>query len=187
MIKVNLLRDHTARVRKTFAKPTVSRMGLAFLAMLVLAAGAMAAWTYYVNQQITTGTEKRTQLRAEDARLKMLKKEIEKYDKLKQLRMNRINVIEKLKEDQSGPVVLLNTVIRSIPLNADLFLTSLDQKEGSVKIAGHTQQPGVIPDLMNNLAASGIFASVDLELIERKDDTSRFSLLCTSIQKPQAE
>jgi len=187
MIKVNLLKDHTARARKTFVKPTVSRMGLAFLAMVLLAGGAMAAWTYMVKQQIAAGTEKRAQLRTEDARLKTLKKEIEKYDKLKQLRLNRINVIEKLKEDQSGPVLLLNTVIRSLPLNADIYLTSLDQKEGSVKIVGHTLQPGVIPDLMNNLAASGIFASVDLELIERRDDTSRFSLLCTSIKKPQAE
>jgi Tfp pilus assembly protein PilN len=187
MIKVNLLKDHTARTRKTFVKPTVSRMGLVFLAIFVVAAGAMAAWTYYVQQQIATGTAKRTELRAADARLNVLKKEIEKYDQLKQLRLNRIRVIERLKENQGGPVLLLNTVIRSIPLNADLWLTSLEQKSEGVKIIGHTLQAEVVPDLMNNLTASGIFESVDLELIERKDDTTRFSLLCTSIKKPQAE
>jgi Tfp pilus assembly protein PilN len=188
MIKVNLLRDHTARARKTFAKPTVSPIGLVFLAIFILAAGTMAAWTYYVSRQIATGTAKRIQLRNEDARLKAIEGENEKYSKLKQERERRITVIEKLKEDQGGPVLLMNTVIRSIPPNVDLWLISLTQKSENVKIVGYTPQAEVIPDLMNNLTASGIFASVDLELIERNNnDTSKFSLLCSSIKKPQAE
>jgi Tfp pilus assembly protein PilN len=189
MIKVNLLKDQTARVRKTFAKPSVSWIGLVYVAIFLLAAGSMAAWTYYVKQQITAGTEKRDQLQSQYEKLKELQKKIAAYDKLKQQRLDRIKVIERLKEDQSGPVLLLNAVIRSIPQNAELHLTSLTQKSDSVKIIGFTQQAEVIPDLMNNLAATGIFASVELELIERKDkdEASRFSLFCTSIKKPQAE
>jgi Tfp pilus assembly protein PilN len=167
MIKVNLLRDQTVRVRKTFAKSNVSRTGLIFLAIFLVSAGAMGTWAFYVNRQIAAG--------------------IVKFEKLKQLRQSRIDVIEKLKEGQSGPVLLLNTLIQSIPRDGDLWLTSLTQKSGIIKIVGQTRIPEVIPDLMRNLTASGIFASVDLELIERQEDSSKFSLICTSIKKPQAE
>ena len=187
MIKVNLLIDQTARVRKTFVKPTVSRIGLLFLAIFLLAAGAMGAWTYYINRQVAMGTEKREKLRREEARLKVLKKEIAKFDKLKKQRQSRIDVIERLKENQTGPVLLLNTVIQCIPRNGVLWLTSLTQKSDRVKIVGFTQNTEVIPDLMSNLTASGIFKTVDLEQIESQKDASRFSLLCTSIKKPQAE
>jgi Tfp pilus assembly protein PilN len=187
MIKVNLLKDQTARVRKTFVKPTVSRIGLIFLAIFLLAAGSMGTWSFYIHRQVKIGTEKRNKLRIEEARLQALKKEIQKYEKMKRLRQSRIDVIEKLKEDQTGPVLLLNTVIQSIPRDGLLWLTSLIQKDDSIKIVGYTQHMEVIPDLMNNLVASGIFQSVDLEEIESQQDASRFSLLCKSIQKPQAE
>jgi Tfp pilus assembly protein PilN len=187
MIKVNLLRDHTVRARKTFATPKVTPIGLIFLAIFVLAAIAIGTWTVYINQQIAKDTKNRNNLRIEDARLKAIEGENAKYSKTKHELERRIAVIEKLKEDQSGPVLLLNTVIRSIPPNADLWITSLTQKTESIKIVGYTPQAEKIPDLMNNLVASGIFAGVDLELIERNNDISKFSLLCTSTKKPQAE
>jgi Tfp pilus assembly protein PilN len=187
MIKVNLLKDQTARVRKTFAKPTVSRTGLIFLAIFLLSAGGMGAWSLYIHREITAGIAKRQKLRIEEARLETLKKEIQKYEKLKQQRQSRIDVIEKLKESQTGPVQLLNTVIHSIPRDGVLWLTSLTQKGDQVQIVGYTEHTEVIPDLMSNLTASGFFKSVDLELIESERDASKFSLLCKSTTKPQAE
>jgi Tfp pilus assembly protein PilN len=187
MIKVNLLKDQTARVRKTFVKPTVSRIGLIFLAIFLLAAGAMGTWTFYIHQQVNAGIAKRNKLRIEEARLQALKKEIQKFEKLKQQRLSRIEVIEKLKEEQTGPVLLLNTVLHSIPKDGVLWLTSLTQKDNRITIVGYTQHTEVIPDLMSNLSSSGYFQNVDLELIERQKDASKFSLLCTSIKKSQAE
>jgi Tfp pilus assembly protein PilN len=187
MIKVNLLKDQTAPVRKTFVKPTVSRIGLIFCAIFLLAAAAMGTWSYYIHQQVQTGREKVKRLRIEEARLQELKQEIDKYEKMKQLRQSRIDVIEKLKENQTGPVLLLNSVIQSIPRDGVLWLTSLTQKSDRIKIVGYTQQTEVIPDFMSNLTASGIFKSVDLELIESDKEASKFSLACTSMTKPQAE
>jgi type IV pilus assembly protein PilN len=187
MIKVNLLKDQTARVRKTTPRLNISWIGLVFLAIFLLGAGCMAAWTYTVKRQIDAGAKTRDQLQKEYDQLKDLQKKVAAYDKLKQQRLDRIRVIEELKEGQSGPVLLLNAVIRSIPQNAELFLTSVTQKSDSIKIVGQTPRAEVIPDLMNNLIASGIFSIVDLELIDRKEDTSRFSLNCTSAKKPQAE
>jgi len=187
MIKVNLLKDHTVRVRNVFAKPTVSRMGLVLLAVFLLAAAAMALWTRHVNRQIDEGVKSRDELRMADEELKRLNAEIARYSKLKAQLDDRTHAIDNLQQERTGPVLLLNAVIRSIPQNAEIWLTSLTQKSDSIKIIGQTPQAEVIPDLMINLTASGIFATVDLELIERSNDTSRFSLFCTSAKKSQAE
>jgi Tfp pilus assembly protein PilN len=175
MIKVNLLKDQTAQVRKSFVQPKVSRTGLTFLAIFVLAAAAMGTWTLYIRHQVQA------------ARLQVLRQEIVKYQKLKQIRQNRIDVIEKLKENQKGPVLLLNSVIQSIPKDGDLWLTSLNQVADQIKIVGFTQRTEVIPDFMVNLSATGFFQSVDLEVIERQKEASKFSLICVSLTKPQAE
>jgi type IV pilus assembly protein PilN len=187
MIKVNLLRDHTAREHKTFANPTVSRMGFLLLAIFLLAAGAMAYWTYDINLQIVDRTEKRIQLRRANDELKRLNAEIDKYAKLISQIEERTRAIDALRQERSTPVLLLNAVIRSIPPNAELWLTTLSQKSESIKITGSTSQAEIIPDLMNNLSASGFFSGIELELIERSNDISKFSLFCTRAKKSQSE
>ena len=184
MIKVNLLRDQTARVRKSFARPTVSRMGLIFAAIFVLASAGMATWYFRVSRQIKSGTERQNQLRVEDARLQSLKKQIDEYDRLKKIRQAKIDVIEKLKNNQTGPVLLLNTVIESIPRDGALWLTNLTQQGNTVKIVGYTQHTEYIPDFMTNLATSKTFKTVDLEQLERQEEATRFSLSCTSGMQP---
>ena len=91
-------------------------------------------------------------------------------------------MIERLKEQQTGPVLLLNHVLHSIPRNRLLWLTSLIQRDSDVKIVGQTQQIEAIPDFMTNLAETGFFQSVDLEEITTQNDASKFSLRCVSAQ-----
>ena len=187
MIKVNLLRDQAARVRKTFVKPTVSRIGLILAAVLLLVVGGLGSWYFYLNNQVKVFSEKRDKLRIEEARLQMLKKEIERFEKMKQLLQSRIDVIEKLKESQTGPVLLLNNVLQSIPRDGALWLTALTQKDDHVRIVGLAQDTEAIPDFMSNLTASGIFQSVDLEGIESQKEASKFSLLCMSAKNQPVE
>jgi Tfp pilus assembly protein PilN len=187
MIKVNLLRDQTARVRRNFVKPTVSRTGLIFAAIFIVAVGLISAWWLYLDRQITHYTEEKNTLRIKEARLQALNKEIDRYKQMKNLRLDRINVIEQLKAAQTGPVSLLNQVLQSIPQHGVMWLTNVTQKDEQVKIVGFTQQTEVIPDFMSNLSANGFFQSVDLESIESQKEASKFSLLCLSAKKKQAE
>ncbi len=187
MIKVNLLKDQTARVRRNFAKPTVSRTGLILAAIFVVVAGVMGGWWLYLTKQIKDGTELRDKLRIEEARLQALKTEIVRFEKMTQLRQSRIDVIEKLKEAQTGPVSLLNLVMQSIPQDGSMWLTNLTQKEDQVRIVGLAQRTEAIPDFMSNLAADGFFQTVDLESIESQKEASKFSLLCLSAKSKRAE
>jgi Tfp pilus assembly protein PilN len=187
MIKVNLLRDQTARVRRNFVKPTVSRTGLIFAAIFIVVVGGIGAWWLYLDRQIQSYTQERNILRIRETQLQALKKEIDKFKRMEQLTQSRIDVIEKLKDAQTGPVTLLNQVLQSIPQSGVMWLSNITQKDDQVKIVGFAQQTEAIPDFMSNLASNGFFQTVDLESIESQKEASKFSLLCLSAKKKQAE
>ncbi|MEJ2110686.1 MAG: PilN domain-containing protein [Acidobacteriota bacterium] len=182
MIKVNLLRDPTIRSHRTFVKPKVSKTGPVLVAFIVLVAGGMGAWYYYINTQKNRLTERKHELIIQETRLNDLKKELAEYEEIKLQKQKRIDVIEELKDRQTGPVLLLNHVLASIPQDRLLWLTTLNQKDDRVQIVGYSQKIEAIPDFMTNLSKDGFFQSVDLETIESNDESSKFSLLCTSAQ-----
>ncbi len=187
MIKVNLLRDGASGMHGMHKSPAVSKRGLIYAAILLLAAGAMAVWGYHLHRQIIASVEIRNRLRIKEMHLSKLKKEIERHQKMKQMHQDRIEGIEQLKESRTGPVLLLNTVLQSIPQEGNLWLTALAQTSDHVEIAGFAQTTDVIPDLMSNLIDSGIFDTVDLEEIENRKGDSKFSLLCRGIKKTRGE
>ncbi len=187
MIKVNLIHDHSGRIRRVSVTPSISRMGLVFAAVLVLSVAGLSGYWYILNRQISTLTDTRDRLKAEDERLRGLKLKLAQYEKLKQIRQSRIDVIEKLKEFQTGPVQLLNHVIASIPRDSQLWLTSLEQKGDRVQILGYAAHSDVLPDFMVNLSDKSIFKSVELELIQEDKEAAKFSLVCTTAQKKGAE
>jgi len=69
MIKVNLLRDQTAHLRKpTVAiKPEVSRTGLIVFAIMGVTLLSLGSYWYYLDGQIKRLTETRNTLKAERA------------------------------------------------------------------------------------------------------------------------
>ena len=181
MIKVNLLKDQTTRTRKVVTPSAASPLGWWMLAvMLAVAAGLGATW-YYLNRQVLELTAKRNELQVESTRLQELRKQIDQFEKMTAERQSRIDIIEQLKTNQTGPVLLMNHVIQSIPTSAAFWLTNLDQKGDQVRITGFTVRGEAVPDFMSNLAATGFFKSVDLELYEdQQKDAAKFILLCVS-------
>lgn len=188
MIKVNLLRDQTVKTRHKAVVPSTSPMGWMMLtALVIVLAGSGGAW-YYLNNQVAELTISRNRLAAENTRLQALRKQIDQFEQMKNERQNRIDVINQLKSNQTGPVLLLNAVIRSIPRGAVLWLSSIEQKGSQVRISGFTQRGENIPDLLSNLAATGYFRTVDLELYEdQQKEAARFTLVCVSAPKKATE
>jgi Tfp pilus assembly protein PilN len=189
MIKVNLLKDLTSHAHKKsssagmgMAMPAVSQFGIIWIVVAVIVASALAFYWFGLNKKIEAAQENQVRLNQEAERLKGLSLELAEFEKLNSQLEQRIATIEKLKESRKGPVSLLNAVIQSIPLGGNLWLTLMEQKEGVIKVLGETRTPEVLPSLMNNLTGSGLFASVDIEVIERTDDISKFSIVCAGKQ-----
>ncbi len=187
MIRVNLLKDHGADAKKPAAEPRGSRMGLALMAFFILILSGMGTSWYYLENQVRILKEQRDTLRTENERLQQSRKQIDELEELKRLRQSRIEVIEKLRDTQTGPVLILNHVIRSMPRDAALWLTVLDQKADRVQIKGYAMRGESIPDFMSNLSQSGYFTTVDLELIEVEKNAARFSLGCSTLRKTPSE
>ncbi len=188
MIKVNLLRDQTVRTRKTTVAPTTTPLGWVMLMVLAVVFLGLGATWYYLDGQIADLTGSRDRLRVESNRLQELRKEIERFEAMKRERQSRIDIIEQLKTNQTGPVLLLNRVLHSIPTSAAVWLTSLEQKGDQVRITGYTVRGETIPDFMSNLSATGYFRSVDLELYEDQDkEAAKFILLCVNERRTRLE
>jgi len=191
MIKVNLLKDQTLRVAsKSFTATSGGHVHwFVFGAVVVVLAFAIAYVTNQFKTQIAKNEEKISELQQEEKRLEQLHLKMQEYESLTQQRQNRIDVIEKLKASQKGPVRLLNAVINSIPSDGDVWLRMLEKNDASVKILGQTRLQGKIPDLLDNFLASGSFSGVELEKIRRteKNDISEFSIIGAGIQRAKAE
>jgi Tfp pilus assembly protein PilN len=189
MIKVNLLKEHTVQTRRIVTGASrPSLLGLLLLVALALVtAGVGGAW-FLLHRDILVLTDARDRLKAENERVQNLRKEIDRFDKMTRQRQSRIDIIEQLKLNQTGPVLLLNHVVHSIPANAVLWLTALEQKGDQVRITGYTVRGETIPDFMTNLSATGFFRTVDLEIYEDQDkDAVKFTLVCVNANKALPE
>ena len=183
MIKVNLLKDHS--IQEETVLPGASMPRIPWFAyvyiVVIIAALVMFAYVYNVTgNAITEATAENQRLERDLKTMEDLRKQFVELERKKQERQGRINIIEKLLESQKGPVKLMNAIIQSIPQNnvQNIWLTSLEQTNTGVKVKGETRTPNVLPDFMENLEKSGIFRSVDIEQIERRDEISNFSIIC---------
>ena len=184
MIKVNLLRDYTTPVEKqpVAVVSSISRVGYAYIAAIISLIAVPGYLWISSGIAINAAAAANQRLESDMKEMESLRNQFVELNRKKQERQGRINIIEKLLESQKVPVKLLNVVIQSIPQNREIWLTSLEQTDSGVNVRGETLHPEILPDFMENLAKSGIFAGIDIEQIERRNEISNFSILCAGKQ-----
>ncbi len=162
MIRVNLLPIRKSR-RAEALRTELTLAGLALLA-LVLIIAVVQVWT-----QLSIG-----EAQAENARLKNKIEEmkavvtrVEEIEALKADLQKKLQVIKELKANKAGPVRLLDELAQATP--EKLQLTSLEEKEGLIKLAGVSVSNEVISQFLSNLEGSEYLREVYLNAIEQKD------------------
>ena len=186
MIKINLLKDHSTPTEKkqpSIATQKLSWIGFAYIAAIIIVVVALGYLWYDSGNSIKKANDENQRLEKDLKAMEELRKQFLDLERKKQEREGRINTINKLLDSQKGPVKLMNAVIQSIPQNREIWLTALEQTSSGVKVRGETRTPEILPDFMEHLKKSGIFASVDVEQIERRDEISNFSILCAANQQ----
>jgi len=181
MIKINLLREPKSKTRPSWS-PEQSQVGIYAIMLMILAVVSMAWWYWYLLGQRTEYTGQLEQLQQENVRLQLVRGELQKFERQKQLLDDRIGVIERLKSNQKGPVVLMNAVIDSIPPEPRLWLDSVNQKEGQVLIKGQALDVASVADFISKLSINPPFKQVELNSYQEENEKIKFELTCQIVR-----
>lgn len=186
MIRVNLLGE--AKKKKRAAMPAITLapagggliLGLLLGVMVVAAAVQWYRYSGLVNQGLELDTQI-ADLQRERAELAQVQSQYDTFSKRKELLTARINVIEQLKAQQAGPVVLLSTLANSVTAQDMLWLTAMEKKADKLTLNGTALSMKAVADLMTQLQNSRRFKSVDLKETsqdtgQRDVETFRFAL-----------
>lgn len=176
MIRINLLREPARKAKAWTAEK--SQLGIYAFMLFLLAFGSMGWWYWYLLSQRAEGVAVREQLRQENLRLQAVRAELQRYETQKKKLDERIAVIERLKANQTGPVLLMNAVIASVPNRPTLWLKKLDQKENVVSIEGQSFDIESISDFIANLNQNSPFKQVELNEMTQEQESIKFSLTC---------
>jgi type IV pilus assembly protein PilN len=158
VIRINLLTEakQAAAKKKAPILPTGARLNnLLFIAGLSLG-------VLYIGITALILTSKRRHLeedigraRLEADRLKSIIEEVQGYEQKKASLQAKIDLINNLKQNQKGPVRLMDEISKALP---DLvWLTSLDVSGGQVTMRGRTLSPNAVSTYLENLKKSPYF------------------------------
>ncbi len=164
MIRINLLATERA-TKKTKAPSGASGPSSlpAFLMLALFVGGAAVlcagAWWYETNRlekiavQIAADQKRQKDLQA-------IEKQVAEFEKKKATLQNKVLVIEQLRLAQKSPVHMLDEISKALP--DYVWLATLDETKGALKIAGQSNSLAAVADFIAGLQRSGWFPQVDL-------------------------
>jgi len=157
MIRINLLPFRAAR-KKENIKRQISVYVLTLMFVVVL----MVFFFLQLNGKVRTLRSQKAQIKKQLAtyaattqRIKHIKKQI------KEIRA-KLNIIRDLEKKKTGPVFLLDEIAAAVPKNR-LWLRSLSEKKGLLKLRGTAMDNETIALFMTNLEKAKHITSVDLQ------------------------
>lgn len=175
MIKINLLREPSSSRLTLPRKSRPELMG----ALIFLVTAALAGSLYwFLIQERTVLQAQRQDLQHQSLELRAARAELDRYREQKSQLDARISVIEQLKENQKGPVRMMNSIIESVPPDPRLWLTSLGQRGNTVTIEGQAFDVPAIADFIASLNEQDSFKYVELEYWEEDATSLKFKLNC---------
>ena len=170
MIKINLVREGRA-VRGAGAAPAAAAVAAAgpgasninnivIVALLLL--GVLAALGYWFLQKRALDERKDIvqQRTVEAKKLEAIIKEVEDYQKRKDSLQQRIDLINQLKQNQKGPVRIMDQISKDLP---DLvWLDRMDITGGRITLSGRGLNPNAIALFVENVKNDPYFEEPQL-------------------------
>ena len=175
MIKINLVREGRA-VRGTgvaAGAPAAAGLSGANNGLIVggLIVGVLIAggWWYMQKRTLAERQETVSQKQAEATRLEQIIKDVADYQKQKDSLQKRIDLINQLKQNQRGPVLLMDRISQDLP---DLvWLDKMAVGGGIVTIDGRGLNPNAIANFVGNIKDDPMFEEPDLSSVAQVSAT----------------
>ena len=180
MIKINLLGRTKLKAAKTKKISTASNqtlMAVMAVAVILMSIGIIYFWQRILVQQDEELSRQIMLAKKEKVRQEGMLRENEVFEKRRKLLETRINVIESLKKNQSGPVQVLDLLSDCVQRSEGVWLKDLAQKGNLITINGTAMgSPDAVADLITNLARVGNFKNVNLVNLQELDSKYSFSI-----------
>ena len=171
MIKINLVREGRT-VRGAGAAPSggpaVAAGGSNLNNIVVVAAvllGALIAggWWFLKNSTLKEKQETVANKQSEADRLQAIIKQVDDYTKRKESLQKRIDLINQLKQNQKGPVKIMDRISQDLP---DLvWLDRMTMSGGLVTIGGRGLNPNAIANFVDNVKNDPLFEEPELSSV----------------------
>lgn len=170
MIRINLLEAPKPKNKRS-AMPSMPTMEVGDVGsprLKVLVAVGLTAvinlYTWYhldaqkktIAQKMTTAEQKNRELADVKARYLARQHEAENYKR-------RVDVIDKLRGDQSGPVNLMAMVGETVNNTEAIWLNNMKDQGASVDIEGMALSSDAVANLISNLQKTGYFRNVEIK------------------------
>lgn len=163
MIKVNLVGAGRKKKGKAGFKIALPASFTPVLLILIVLGTAVGGFWWYRNlsSQLAALDMKKMQAEAQKAALDAVIKADQVYQGRKKTLENRVKIVENLQKNQVSPVVALDQLSDAVEKTRFVWLSSLDQKDTILSLAGTGTSLNAIADFYSNLNATGYFKNVD--------------------------
>jgi len=180
MININLLgrgKVKAVRARKIRTASNQALQIVMAISVIVISVGVDYFWQRALVKQDEEVSRQIVLAKREKVRQEGLLKENEAFENRRKLLEARINVIESLKKNQSGPVRILDILSDCIQQSEGVWLKDLTQKDNMVTINGTAMgSPDNVADFMTNLVRVGNFRNVNLVNLQADNNRYTFSI-----------
>lgn len=181
MIRVNLLAPERPTQKKKKAAVTAAPGAFqAYLLLTLFGGGAAflcAAGWWYKTSQIKDLDQRIEAAKKRQRELQAIKAQVDAFQAKKQLLENKVNLIERLKNEQKGPVHMLDEVSKALP--DYVWLTQMEQSGTGVRFQGESNSLTSVADFISALQRSGWFPSMDLVSSQEQNKIVQFQLAGT--------
>ena len=162
MIRINLLESERATSSKPKGAAAAAAPGgggagvgpyIPLLAGLAVAALGCGYFYMSMTSEIESTNQRITTAKAEVAKLQLEKAKKDELERKRKSFQDQVNLIERLKAEQGGPVRMLDEIQKALP--DFVWLTKMDQTGATLKISGEASNNNAIADFLNNLQRAG--------------------------------
>ena len=182
MIKVNLMGERPSKKSKQKKASIPSAPGAvqAYLFLALFAGGAVvlcAALYWYQSSKLARLDADITTAQNRQRELQAIKVQVDALEAKRATFQRKVDLIERLKSQQSGPVHLVDEISKSLP--DFVWLNTLEQTGDVIKLGGQANGLTSVADFISALQRSGWFPAVDLVSSTENQNVITFALQAT--------
>jgi type IV pilus assembly protein PilN len=169
LIKINLVREGravraaggTSPIAAASAGGPAKLNNILVISLTLVGLLLASGYWFMYNRRLAERKETVRLRKVEADKLESIIRDVENYQKRKESLQNRINLINELKQNQKGPVRIMDQISKDLP---DLvWLDTMSIASGSISVTGRGLNPNAVANFVENIKNDPYFEEPSLE------------------------